>query len=80
MPERMQSHILARDSQATELVESNVPLPVVQKQLRHADVATTLRVYSHAISETHRNVMEQLAQRTISALFSPIGRNAAKLA
>jgi len=51
---------------STELVESNVPLPVVQKQLRHADATTTLRIYSYAIPETHREVMEALGQRSIS--------------
>jgi integrase len=55
-----------RHGLATELVESNVPLPVVQSQLRHADVTTTLRVYSHVISDTHRIAMARLGQRSIS--------------
>jgi len=54
-----------RHGLATELVESNVPLPIVQKQMRHADPTTTLRIYSHAIPATHRNVMEELGQRSI---------------
>ena len=46
-----------RHGLATELVECNVPLPIVQKQLRHADVTTTLRIYSHVVADTHRDVM-----------------------
>ena len=55
-----------RHGLATELVESNVPLPIVQKQLRHADVTTTLRIYSHVVADTHRDVMERLGRRSIS--------------
>ena len=42
-----------RHGLATELVESNVPLPIVQKQLRHADVTTTLRTYAHVVVTGH---------------------------
>ena len=38
-----------RHGLATELAEASVPLTVLQQQLRHADVKTTLRVYAHAI-------------------------------
>ena len=55
-----------RHGLATELVESNVPLPIVQKQLRHADVTTTLRTYAHVVPDTHRDVMERLGRRSIS--------------
>jgi integrase len=47
-----------RHGLATELVDSNAPLPVVQKQLRHADIATTLRIYTHAIPQSQRDAME----------------------
>ncbi|MGH9716790.1 MAG: tyrosine-type recombinase/integrase [Candidatus Acidiferrales bacterium] len=47
-----------RHGLATELAEASVPLPVLQKQLRHADVKTTLSVYAHAIPETQRTAME----------------------
>jgi integrase len=40
-----------RHGLATELAEASVPLTVLQQQLRHADVKTTLRVYAHAIPE-----------------------------
>jgi len=46
-----------RHGLATELVECNVPSPIVQKQLRHADMTTTLRIYSHVVADTHRDVM-----------------------
>ena len=45
---------------ATELAEAAVPLTVLQNQLRHADVKTTLRVYSHVIPQTQRDAMEQV--------------------
>lgn len=34
-----------RHAYLTKLVNSNVPLPVIQRQARHSDVQTTLRVY-----------------------------------
>src|SRR5580700_1991272 len=40
-----------RHGLATELVEASVPVTVLQGQLRHADVKTTLRVYAHAIPQ-----------------------------
>jgi len=49
-----------RHGLATELVEASVPFTVLQNQLRHADVRTTLRTYSHAIPQSQRDVMEQL--------------------
>jgi integrase len=49
-----------RHGLATELVESNAPLSVLQKQMRHADIATTLRIYTHAIPQSQRDAMEQL--------------------
>jgi integrase len=50
-----------RHGLATELAEASVPLTVLQNQLRHADVKTTLRVYSHVIPQTHRDAMESLS-------------------
>jgi site-specific recombinase XerC len=32
---------------ATAMVEASAPISVVQSQMRHADVATTLRIYTH---------------------------------
>ncbi len=49
-----------RHGLATELAEASVPLTVLQNQLRHADVKTTLRVYSHVIPQTQRDAMEQI--------------------
>jgi integrase len=46
-----------RHGLATELAEASVPLTVLQNQLRHADVKTTLRVYSHVIPQTQRDAM-----------------------
>jgi hypothetical protein len=43
---------------ATELAEAAVPLTVLQNQLRHADVKTTLKVCSHVIPQTQRDAME----------------------
>jgi integrase len=49
-----------RHGLATELAEASVPLTVLQNQLRHADVKTTLRIYSHVIPQTQRDAMEQV--------------------
>ena len=49
-----------RHGLATELVEASVPFTVVQNQLRHADLKTTLKVYAHVIPQTQRDAMEQL--------------------
>jgi integrase len=61
-----------RHGLATELADASVPLPVLQRQLRHADVRTTLRIYSHLVSETHRECMERIGQRSIGTSV-PIG-------
>jgi len=61
-----------RHGLATELANASVPLPVLQRQMRHADVRTTLRIYIHLVSETHVDVMERLAQRSIGTKV-PIG-------
>lgn len=49
-----------RHGLATELAEAAVPLTVLQQQLRHADVKTTLRVYAHAIPQSQREAMENI--------------------
>jgi integrase len=48
-----------RHGLATELAEQAVPLTVLQQQMRHADIKTTLRIYAHAIPRTQRDVMER---------------------
>ena len=48
-----------RHGLATELAEASVPITVLQSQMRHADVKTTLRVYAHAIPESQRAAMER---------------------
>jgi integrase len=50
-----------RHGLATELAEASVPLPVLQAQLRHADVKTTLRIYSHLIPQSQRAAVELAA-------------------
>jgi integrase len=37
-----------------------VPLTALQIQMRHADVKTTLRIYSHVIPQSQRGVMKNL--------------------
>lgn len=49
-----------RHGLATELAEASVPIPVLQQQLRHADVKTTLKVYAHVIPQTQRDAMENI--------------------
>lgn len=50
-----------RHGLATELAQQAVPLPDLQKQMRHADVRKTLRIYSHSIPSTQRAAMESVA-------------------
>ena len=57
-----------RHGLATELVDSNAPLPVVQKQMRHADIATTLRIYAHAIPQSQRNAMEGVNLQSVRSI------------
>jgi integrase len=54
-----------RHGLATELAEACVPITVLQQQMRHADVKTTLRVYAHAIPESQRDAMERAAIGTV---------------
>jgi integrase len=49
-----------RHGLATELAEASVPITVLQNQLRHADVKTTLKVYAHVIPQTQRDAMERI--------------------
>jgi integrase len=49
-----------RHGLATELAEASVPITVLQSQLRHADVKTTLKVYAHVIPQSQRDAMERL--------------------
>jgi integrase len=50
-----------RHGLATELADASVPLRVLQQQLRHADVRTTLRIYTRVIPESQRAAMEKVA-------------------
>jgi integrase len=54
-----------RHGLATELVEGNAPLSVLQRQLRHSDVATTLRIYTHDIPQTQRDAMEKVGAQSL---------------
>jgi integrase len=54
-----------RHGLATELAEAAVPLPVLQQQMRHADVRTTLAVYAHAIPPSQREAVERAAIGTL---------------
>jgi integrase len=54
-----------RHGLATELADKNTPIPVLQKQMRHADIRTTLRVYAHAIPQSQRDAMEAVSIGTM---------------
>ena len=49
-----------RHGLATELADASVPLPVLQQQMRHADVRTTLRIYTRVIPASQREAMEKI--------------------
>jgi integrase len=54
-----------RHGLATELAEASVPLTVLQNQLRHADVKTTLKIYAHVIPQSQRDAMENLGVQSL---------------
>jgi integrase len=62
-----------RHGLATELAESE-PITVLQAQMRHADVRTTLKVYAHVIPQSQRDSMERLANRSIGNLADESAR------
>jgi integrase len=68
-----------RHGLATELAERSVPLTVLQNQLRHADVKTTLRVYAHVIPQSQRDAMENTfgelqSLRSINTLLKTVAK------
>ena len=54
-----------RHGLATELADRSIPLPALQAQLRHADVRTTLKIYSHVIPQSQRDAMESVSIGTV---------------
>jgi integrase len=60
-----------RHGLATELVEAAAPLTVLQHQLRHADIKTTLKLYSHVIPQSQRDAMEQVGGFQSQSLLEP---------
>jgi integrase len=54
-----------RHGLATELANADTPLPVLQAQMRHADIRTTLRVHAHVVQQTQRDAMEGAAISTV---------------
>jgi integrase len=57
-----------RHGLATELADKNTPIPVLQKQMRHADVRTTLAVYAHVIPQSQRDAMEAVSIGTVPVM------------
>jgi len=57
-----------RHGLATELADKNTPIPVLQKQMRHADVRTTLSVYAHVIPQSQREAMEAVSIGTVPVI------------
>jgi integrase len=54
-----------RHGLATALVEASAPISVLQTQMRHSDVSTTLRLYTHAILQSHRAAMEGVGLQSV---------------
>jgi len=67
IPDRNAGLHAFRHGLATELAETE-PITVLQTQMRHADVRTTLRVYAHIIPDSQRESMERIANRSIGNL------------
>jgi integrase len=57
-----------RHGLATELADRSAPIPVLQRQMRHADVRTTLRIYAHVIPQSQRDAMEAVSIGTVPVM------------
>ena len=68
-PERNARLHTFRRGLATELAETE-PITVLQTQMRHADVRTTLRVYAHVIPDSQQGSMERITNRSIGKIAS----------
>jgi integrase len=66
-------HAGHRGGSKTALVEASAPISVLQTQMRHSDVSTTLRLYTHAIQQSHRAAMEGIGLQSALAGQSAIG-------
>lgn len=65
-----------RHGLATALVEASAPISVLETQMRHGDVSTTLRLYTHAIQQSHRAAMDEIglqSVRTVQPVRSGVG-------
>ena len=60
-----------RHLHATRLGAHNVPVRIIQAQLRHRDPALTLSVYTHVIEESRRHAVEQVENDLFSIVLSP---------
>jgi integrase len=54
-----------RHGLATALVEASAPISVLQTQMRHSDVSTSLRLYTHVIQQSHRAAMEGIGLQSV---------------
>lgn len=59
---RVTAHHL-RHIHSSVLHDQGTPIGIIQKQLGHSRVETTLNTYTHIIPETHRLAIERLEQR-----------------
>ena len=60
-----------RHTHCSLLVDAGVPVKVVQEQMRHGDVRTTMEVYAHAAVHAQRGAVEKVA-----AVLAPNGPEA----
>jgi integrase len=61
-----------RHGLATELANQSAPIPVMQTQLRHQSIKTTLAVYAHVVSASQKAWMETIGNQSIGTSV-PIG-------
>lgn len=54
-----------RHSLATNLVNNNVPLPVVQRRLRHRNLSTTVDIYTHTSEEASQLLLDMMEKKLI---------------
>lgn len=66
LPTTLRFHDI-RHIAASHAISLGVPMPIVSKMLGHSSVATTARVYSHAVPGTERQFVDALQK-----LYAPI--------
>ena len=56
---KMSSHIF-RHSHISLLAELNIPVKAIMERVGHADMETTMKIYTHVTKKTKASIVEKL--------------------